>query len=127
MAKSWLISSNSPIRRLFFIYFAEYTVPVVLIYKDNLQFHWGGGDNLQFHPNFNIGGMKHDHNSFLVSKSSEDQKKKTFSRKIEEFLSPKASEDQKKSPKIIQGSDADHSQIIGGIYLPPPPGFGTPV
>ena len=39
--------------------------------------------------------------------------KKRSSPKIEEFLSSKASEDQKNS-KIIQRSDADHSQIIGG-------------
>ena len=41
-------------------------------------------------------------------------KKKRSSPKIEEYLSPTSSEDQKKNPKIIQRSDADHSQIIGG-------------
>ena len=71
--------------------------------------------------------------------------KKRSSSVIAEFLSPKASEDQK-SPKIIQRSDADHSQIIGEdadanhsqiiggdavkllgeIYPPISPGFGTP-
>ena len=76
--------------------------------------------------------MKHDHNSFHVSKSSEDQKN-TFSPKIAEFLSPKASEDQK---KVQRSSSAQMqtivkllggcSQIIGGIY-PTPSGFGTPV
>ena len=39
--------------------------------------------------------------------------KKKSSPKIEEFLSPKARKDQKNS-KIIQRSDADHNQIIGG-------------
>ena len=33
------------------------------------------GDNLQFYPIFNIGGMNFDHNFFRVSKLSEDQKK----------------------------------------------------
>ena len=35
--------------------------------------HWG--DNLQFYPSFNIGGMKLDHDFFHVSKLSEDKKK----------------------------------------------------
>ena len=46
------------------------------------------------------------------------------------FLSLKSREDQKKGPNIIQHSDADHSQIIGGMQsnywgdippVPPPP------
>ena len=49
-------------------------------------------------------------------------------------LLSKSSEDQKKSPKIIQRSNADYSQIIGwmqsnywGGYIPPiPPGFWHP-
>ena len=75
--------------------------------------------------------MKLDHYFFHVGKSSEYQKRS--SPKIEEFLSPKSSEDQKKVfvknwrnlvpevkwwskkvQKIIQHSDADHSQMIGG-------------
>ena len=55
--------------------------------------------------------MKLDHYFFYVSKSREDQKRS--SPRLEEFFSPKSSEDQKKSPKIIQRSNADHSQIIG--------------
>ena len=62
-------------------------------------------------------GLQGKFEEFLSPKLREDQKK-TFSPKIEEFLFPKASKDQKKSPKIIQRSDADHSQIIGGIYPP---------
>ena len=79
----------------------------------------GVGDNLQFYPNFalfsTLGGDEAQPLFFHVSKSSEDQtNKKKPSPKIEEFLSPKSSEDQTESPKIIQRSDADHSQIIGG-------------
>ena len=71
---------------------------------------------------------------------------KRSSPKIEKLLSPKSMM-AKKSPKTIQRSDADHSQIIvgdadadhsqiilgvavkllGGIYPPIPPCFGTPV
>ena len=50
-------------------------------------------------------------------------KKKRSSPKIEQCLSPESSADQKKSPEIIQCSDADHSQIIGGLS---PSVFGTP-
>ena len=73
----------------------------------------------------------------MSPKSSEDQKKKFLNGKFEDFLSPKASEDQKCSKinqhsyadhcQIIGGGGAvvDHSQIIGGIYPPIYPGFGT--
>ena len=53
-------------------------------------------------------------------KSRQDQKKKeSSSPKLVECLSPKSREDHKqkttkKSAKIIQRSNADHSQIIGG-------------
>ena len=69
-------------------------------------------------------GLHEKFEKFLYPKSSEDQKKRS-SPKLEQFLSPKTSEDQK-SPKINQRSDADHSQIIGRIYPPIPPGFGAP-
>ena len=78
-----------------------------------------GRDNLQFYPNFDLFStlkwMKLDRYFFHVSKSSEGKKRR------------KSSEDQK-SPKIIQRSDADHSQIIGGdiSLLSPLPGFGIP-
>ena len=50
--------------------------------------------------------------------------KKRSSPEFEEFLSPKSSEEVKtkrKRPKTkaLQRSNPDHSQIIGGIYLPP--------
>ena len=76
-----------------------------------------GGDNLQFYPNFalfsTLGGMKLDHDFFHVSKLSEDQKK-GLHQKLKEFLSPKSRGDQRKGPNIIQPSDANHTQIIGG-------------
>ena len=78
--------------------------------------------------------MKLDPYFFHESKSSEDQKKRS-SQQIEEFLFPKTYEDQNKkffsenwrvfvpeikwrptkTAKIIQRSDADQSQIIGGL------------
>ena len=45
---------------------------------------------------------------------------------MEEFFSPNSSEDQKTAPNIIQCSDADQSQIIGGNIFPYPPGFRHP-
>ena len=43
-----------------------------------------GGNNLQFHPNFalfsTLGGMNLDHEFVQVSKLSEDQKKKVFTK-----------------------------------------------
>ena len=53
---------------------------------------------------------------------------------MEEFVSSDSSKDQKTAPNIIQRSDADHSQIIGGdavklfggIYPPHSPGFRHP-
>ena len=88
-----------------------------------------GGDNLQFYPNFalfsTLGGMNLDNDFFLVSKSSEDQKQKRSSSKME--LCPNSGEDQKKkrsSPKMEHffspnssgdlRSDAHRSQIFGG-------------
>ena len=69
-----------------------------------------GGDNLPFYPNFalfsTLGGLNLDHDFFPVSILSEDQKK-VFT-KIGSFFFPNSSEDQ-------QRSDADQSQIIGGI------------
>ena len=60
--------------------------------------------------------MKLDHYFCHLRKSSEDPslQKKDLHGKFEEFLSPKASADQKKSLKIIQRSDAEHNQVIGG-------------
>ena len=77
----------------------------------------------------------------MSPKSSEDQKK-SLRRKLKSSC-PRSQVMIKKSPKIIQHSDADHSQMIGGnadaehtqiigrdaakllggTY--PPPGFGT--
>ena len=84
-------------------------------------------------------------------KVSEDQKKKKLLQKLKSFCprnSVKAKKNKKntglhqnlksfcprnlvngykKSPKIIQHSDADHSQIFfGGVYPPIPPGFRQP-
>ena len=96
--------------------------------------HWG--DNLQFYPNFahfsTLGGMNLDHDFFQVSKLSEDQKKglhqnwKSF---FPEFkcCRPTLSDSDADQGHIIEGdADVDHSQIIGGIYPPSLPGFGTP-
>ena len=56
---------------------------------------------------------------------------------MDDFFSPNSSEDQKAAPNVIQRSDAnqsqiiggdadvDHSQIIGKIYTHPP-GFRHP-
>ena len=98
--------------------------------------HWG--NILQFYPNFalfsTLGGMNLYHNFFQVRKFSEDQKKRS-SPKLEEFFSPTSSEDQKTAPNVIQPSDADQSQIIGGgvkmytiikLFGGCPSGFGTP-
>ena len=67
--------------------------------------HWG--DNLQFYPNFSIfstlGGMNLDHDFVQVSKL-----------KNRRLFFPNSSEDQTAAPNIIQRSDADQSQIIGG-------------
>ena len=53
-----------------FVYITSlYAEPVVTIFVK----HWG--DNLQFYPIFNIGGMNLDHDFVQVWKFSEDQKK----------------------------------------------------
>ena len=60
--------------------------------------------------------MNLDHDFFKVNKLSEDQTKKVSSPKMELF-SPNSSEDQKTAPNIISRSDADQSQIIGGMQM----------
>ena len=55
----------------------------------------GGGDNLQFYPNFqHWGGMNLDHDFFQVSELSEDHKEKVFTRNGTLF-SPNSGEDEK--------------------------------
>ena len=51
---------------------------------------------------------------FSSGKQIKRRPKKRSLPKIEEFFSPNSSEDQKTDPNIIQRSDADQSQIIGG-------------
>ena len=80
-----------------------------------------------FTPIFNIGGMNLDHNFFQVSKLSNDQKTKVFT-KNGTLFSPNSSGDLRSDAhqsQIIGGdADEDHTQIIGGdISLP---AFGTP-
>ena len=101
-----------------------------------------GVDNLQFYPNFALfstlgGGINLDLDFFQVSKSSEDRKKKS-SPKIKHFFSPNSGgnlrSDAHRSQifggvaqmKTILKLLGGCSQIIGGIYLPIPPGFGIP-
>ena len=96
--------------------------------------HWAGQFAIlpQFCPIFNIGGMKLDHYFFHVSKSSEDQKKRS-SPKLEEFLSPKSSEIQK---KVQRSSSAQMQTIVKllagmqsyywGDISPRPPGLRHP-
>ena len=93
--------------------------------------------------------MNLDQDFFQVTKFIEDQKKKVFIRNGTLF-SPNSGENQKKtsSPEMepffslnsstdlrsdahqsqIIGGDAgeDHTQIVGGIYPPIPPGFPHP-
>ena len=57
--------------------------------------------------------MKLDHDFFLVSKLSEDQKKRGLHRKLKCFCR-RNHVLTKKGPNIIHRSDADHSQIIEG-------------
>ena len=72
-----------------FVYNVSIGQSVVPIYIE----HWG--DNLQFYPNFvlfsTLGGTKLNHDFFHVHVKT------------------------KKGPNIIQHSDADHRQIIGGV------------
>ena len=97
--------------------------------------------------------MNLDHDFFQMSESSEDQikkkglhqnwntflpriqvktkkKKKRSSPKVEHFFSPNSSGDLHSDAHWSQifGGDADedHTQIIGGIYPPIPPGFRRP-
>ena len=70
--------------------------------------------------------MNLDHDFFQVSKLSEDRKKKRYSPKIQEFFSGILWR-----PNIIQRSDVDHNQIIGGVAVKLlgeiyPPGFRQP-
>ena len=53
-------------------------------------------------------GMELEHDFFHASKLSKDQKKGLHC-KLKRFVVKT-----KKGPNIIQGSDVDHSQIIGG-------------
>ena len=81
--------------------------------------------------------MNLDHDFFLVSKSSEDQKKRS-SPKMDHVFSPNSSGDLRsgahQSQIIGRNADEDHTQISGGDtvkllegYIPSsPPGFGTP-
>ena len=58
--------------------------------------------------------MKLDYKAIVFTLTNQVKtKRKRSSPKIEEFLPPKVSEDQK-NPKIIQRSDADHSQVVEG-------------
>ena len=96
--------------------------------------HWGGGDNLQFYPNFTLfstlEGMNLDHDFVQVWKFSEDQKKnanktlflsefrwrpkKKSSSKIEHFFSPILGEDQKK--KVFSKNRTLFPQIYAQLY-----------
>ena len=81
--------------------------------------------------------MNLDHDFFLVSKSSEDQKKRSLP-KMDHVFSPNSSGDLRsgahQSQIIGRDADEDHTQIIGGDtvklfgrYIPPiPPGFRHP-
>ena len=106
-----------------------------------------GGDNLQFYPNFalfsTVGVMNLDHEFVQVSKLSEEQKKKVFTKNGTLFF-PNSSGDLRSNADQSQifGGDADvhHTQIklLGGIQSnywgiyppppppPPPPGFRHP-
>ena len=134
--------------------------PVVPIYVE----HWGGiicnftpilpyfqhwGDEARqlffFHVNQEKTKKKvfTENWSVFVPENEWRPKQKKASPKIEKFLSPKSSKHHKKTPKIIQRSDIDHSQIIGGLQMQTivkvlkgmqsnylggvfPPVFGTP-
>ena len=73
--------------------------------------------------------MNLDHDFFQVSKSSEDQKKKVFT-KNGTLFSPISGGDLRSDAHRSQifGGDADEDRIhiIGGDISPIPPGFGTP-
>ena len=74
---------------------------VVPIYVE----HWG--DNLQFYTNFPL------FSTLGMMKLDRDQKKGLYQKL--KSCSPRNQLKTKKSPNMIQRSDADHSQIIGGI------------
>ena len=89
---------------------------------------------MQFYPNFalfsTLGGMNLDQDFFPVSKLSEDQKKKGFTRNGTLFFFPNSSTDLRsdahQSQIIKGGADKDHTQLLGGIqskywggYIPP--------
>ena len=98
-----------------------------------------GGDNLQFYPNFvlfsTLGGMNLNQDFFQVSKLSEDQKKKVFTRNGTLFLGTDLRSDAHQSQIIGGDADEDHTQVVGGytvkllggIYPPILPCFGTTV
>ena len=66
--------------------------------------HWG--DNLQFYPIFNIGGVE-----------PRPRKNKRSSPKMEHFFSPNSSGDLRSDAHQSQIiTDEDHTQIIGGGY-----------
>ena len=77
--------------------------------------------------------MNLDQEFFQVSKLSEDQKKKVFTRNGTLFLSTDLRSDAHQSQIIGGDADEDHTQIVGrctvkllgGYILPSPPCFGT--
>ena len=78
--------------------------------------------------------MNLDEDFFQVSKLSEDQKKKVFTRNGTLFLSTDLRSDAHQSQIIGGDADEDHTQIFGGftvkllggyVYPPSPPCFGT--
>ena len=101
--------------------------------------HWGG-DNLQFYPNFalfsTLGGMNLDHDFFQVSKLSEDQKKKIFTKNGTLFsrIQVETCAQMHTRVKLLEGMQmktilkllGEYSQIIGGDISPIPLGFRHP-
>ena len=70
--------------------------------------------------------MNLDHDFVQVSKLSEDQKKKIFTKNgtlFSQNSSGHLCSDALQSQIIGEDTDVDHTQIIGGIY---PPGFRNP-
>ena len=99
------------------------------------------GNNLQFYPNFaqfsTIGRMNLDHNLFQVSKVSEDQKKRSSTKK-EHFFPPNSKWRFALRCTLESNywgdADVDHTQIVGGIqsnywgrYIPHPPRVSAPL
>ena len=100
-----------------------------------------GGDNLSFYPHFalfsTLGGMNLDHDLFQVSKLSEDQKKGLPQHKETFFPEFNWRPAFRCTPwsQIIGGGCrcrpylkywGKYSKLLGRIYPPSPPGFGTP-